>query len=392
MKYRFALSQKERKRRSRPRPLRLKGRDTLSHLPPRGFCRLSDPEPYLISKNGRKKGKRSRFADFYRASVARVRAKKANRKERLPLSLLTGICLGLLTVTVTTVAVLFLMTFAPLGRRYTTATVPDLTGKDPLSLSLEDVPFNFILQYEQNPDVPSGRVISQTPKGGVTRRIYAGDDYPEVVLTVSRAPDPYPLEDLTGLSQRDAELVLKNRSLLISFEAKASETPSGTVLSTDPPAGTPLYAGDRVTLLLSRGQSPKRTYVPDLVGLSESAARERLQYAGLTVGSVQYKVSSHAVGTVIEQQYPSQTMLEASSEVSLWVSLGAQYEIRLVPDLYGRSEEEAAALLRSYGLTVGSIHTVNNAAPRGTVISQSPLAGTPLTSSVWSVDLYVSSS
>lgn len=393
MKYRFSLSKKERSPRSRPTLARLKGRDTLSALPPRDFCPLSDPEPYLVSKGTGKRQKRnSRAAAAYRACVARVRARKAKRKERLPLPLLAGLCLGVLTITVATISVFLLLTFAPMARRYTTVTVPDLTGKDPLSFSLEDVPFNFILQYEENPEVSPGLVISQTPKGGVVRRLYSDDDYPDVVLTVSRAPTPYALENLVGLSLRDAELILKNHSMAVSFSAKASSEPSGTVLSTDPPAGTPLYGGDRVTLLLSRGAPPKRTYVPELLGLSESAARDRLQYAGLTVGTVQYKVSAHATGTVIEQQYPARTMLEANSEVSLWVSLGDQYEIHLVPDLYGRSEKEAAEILREYGLTVGSTYTVGNAAPKGTVISQSPLPGTPLTSSVWSVDLYVSSS
>ena len=72
-----------------------------------------------------------------------------------------------------------------------------------------------------------------------------------------------------------------------------------------------------------------------------------------------------------------------------------EYEIKRtdmsVPDLYGMSLEEAAEKLREFGLVIGNTYPVANAAPKGTVITQSPVAGTPLTSSTVSVDLYVSS-
>ena len=388
MKYRLTRSEKKHYPHPSGRLVRLKGSNTLRPLPPNGFYRLSDPEPYLLAKNKKRITPRERC----RMRLYRLRARRANKKERLTVPLIGGLCLGALTVTTVSAVVLFLIMFAPLSRPYTTVTVPDLTGKDPFSLSAEELPFNLILQYETNPEVPSGLVISQAPRGGVSRRIYSEHEYPELVLTVSRAPTPYSLEDLSGLSQREAELILKNQSLTVSIQSKESAQPGGTVLSTVPPAGTPLYEGDTVTLLLSREKKEKLTYVPELLGLSESEARERLQYAGLSAGEIRYTTSSAPAGTVIEQQYAAHTVLRAHTEVSLQISLGDHYSLRLVPDLYGKNEEEAAALLREYGLTVGSIYTVSNAAPKGTVISQSPLPGTPLTSSLWSVDLYVSSS
>ena len=156
--------------------------------------------------------------------------------------------------------------------------------------------------------------------------------------------------------------------------------------------GASLVAGDTVTLRVSSGQKPRRAYVPELCGIGESTAIDRLQYAGLRVGSIQYKASSLPIGTVIEQQYPAFSMVEADTSVNLWVSLGDHYTIRTVPDLYGMNRESAALLLRQYGLIVGDVYTVGNAAPKGTIISQSPLPGTPLTSAVYAIDLYVSSS
>ena len=73
------------------------------------------------------------------------------------------------------------------------------------------------------------------------------------------------------------------------------------------------------------------------------------------------------------------------------VSIGNRYDLRVVPDLYGMSEKDAVNALREQGLTVGAIYPLSHAAPRGTVIVQSPVAGTPITSSTVTVDLYVSS-
>ncbi|MBR2353029.1 MAG: PASTA domain-containing protein [Clostridia bacterium] len=396
MKYKFTPSKKERNPRSSHVSIRLKGSDKLRPIPPSRFYRLSDPEPFLQVGNKRKAPNRfriavKRVADGYRALFARMRQKRKHRREWLTLRLLRRLCLWTGAATALTLCVIFLVIFAPFGRPYMTLTVPDLTGKTLSSLSTEELPLNLIVHYEKNPSYSPDTVISQIPRGGVSRRIYSSEAYPDLVLTVSQAPAAYTLEDLSGKSLRDASLVLQNRSLRVTATEEYSSRPLGTVLSTDPPSGTSLYEGDTVTLRVSGGQKPRRAYVPDLSGLSESAARDRLQYAGLSVGRIQYQISSLPMGTVIDQQIPAYTMVQASTEISFCVSLGDRYMLKTVPDLYGRSETEAAGLLREYGLTVGRVYPIGNAAPRGTVISQSPLPGTPLTSSVWSVDIYVSS-
>ena len=66
-------------------------------------------------------------------------------------------------------------------------------------------------------------------------------------------------------------------------------------------------------------------------------------------------------------------------------------ELKSVPDLYGMTGIEAKEALRACGLVLGTVISVGSAEPKGTVIAQTPLPKTPITSSTVSVDVYISS-
>ena len=383
MTYRFRLSPRAGQEKRTFQSLRLKGARTLRHIPFKEFYRLEDPEPYLTV---RKMPKASRLGRL----LERLRARLGRTSPYRTLPLFAGAFCGLFTVTVLTLGLSTAFLFAPFWRSYVSVTVPDLCGCDPSEIDLQGMPIDLILHYEENPTVPAGLVISQSPRGGVARRLYSQRERLTLTLTVSRAPETFVLEDLKGLLQRDAVLTLKNRSLSVKVEKITSTRPAGTVLSTDPPAGTSLSSGRSVTLVVSKGQPVRRAYVPDLVGLGESEAVARLRYAGLPVGSIRYVSAEASAGTVLSQSYPAYSMVEADTPVDLTVSLGDRYTLKTVPDLYGMTTEQARALLALYGLTVGSIYRVGNAAPAGTVISQSPPPDTPLSSATVAVDLFIS--
>ena len=64
--------------------------------------------------------------------------------------------------------------------------------------------------------------------------------------------------------------------------------------------------------------------MPYLIGKSESDARSALDAAGLRLGRVSEEYSSSAPGTVIKQQYSSNTQLKKGSSVSITISKGPQ--------------------------------------------------------------------
>jgi hypothetical protein len=103
---------------------------------------------------------------------------------------------------------------------------------------------------------------------------------------------------------------------------QASATvPAGSVISQDPVAGTSVAAGSAVDLTVSTG--PASVSVPDVVGLTQSAATTAITNAGLVVGTVTQQASATVpAGSVISQDPVAGTSVAAGSAVDLTVSSG----------------------------------------------------------------------
>jgi beta-lactam-binding protein with PASTA domain len=115
--------------------------------------------------------------------------------------------------------------------------------------------------------------------------------------------------------------------------------------------------------------------VPNVVGLTQTAATTAITGAGLTVGAVSLVQSATVPAGVVMSESPIAGALVApGSAVSLTVSSGNQVA---VPDVVGQAQVAATAAITNAGLVVGTITTAPNATlPAGTVISESPTAGT----------------
>ena len=413
MQYRFRVSKKRTVPRSK-RPLRLKGENTLRRKAPLpepieeiSFYEFEETAPQrepaliaawrmlraLFKRLGTALSAAARAIGRFVTAVAKklIRPPRAKRIHALPV--LSGILCAALLVSALSAGTVLLGLFAGYGKAFDSVTVPNFVGSTPDAVLSEDESrFNLIVQYVQNPNVEPGVVISQTPHAGITRRLYGKNAYCSVTLTVSEPQVSYQLENLSGRTQRDAALLLRNRGMTIRVTEEYSNTVSkGTVLGTLPETGATLLAGDTVTLRVSLGKQLLLSSVPNLFGLSERDANSLLHAAGFEAGTVSYQTSSYPTGTIIAQSHPAYTSLEEGSVISYTVSAGDRYALRTVPDVYGMSLSEAEASLRSAGLVIGGTYPVAHAAPRGTVISQFPAAGTPITSSTVSVTLYVSS-
>ncbi len=334
------------------------------------------------------KKKRHPFLDLI-ARLLRRREVRAETHKTLPM--LWGALCGTLAVTLLCLSIPLTTLIAPYRRQGQVVTIPDFEGKEPSSVLSPDAPFHLIIRQEINPSVPEGLVISQSPSPGVRRTLKSKEDRQTVVLTVSKGQAQYTLADLQGLSRRSAELILANEGMVAHIVHEYSSGTSDTVLGTIPAPGTSLAEGQTVTLRICLGEKPLRAYVPNLCGLSQSAAYEALRQSGLPAGSISYASSSLPVGTVMEQELPAHSLVPAETAVGFRVSLGEHYEAKTVPDLYGLSTEQAILVLHRHGLAAGNRYTVSNPSAAGTVMTQSPLPGTPIDAALYSVDLYVSS-
>lgn len=117
------------------------------------------------------------------------------------------------------------------------------------------------------------------------------------------------------------------------------------------------------------------TFVPDLAGLEEAAARNALEGAGLTVGDVSETFSLTAdAGTVATQSIAADSEVAAGTALDFRLSLGPQPIF--VPELVDIPLAAAEDRLGSLALVPGVVTYINSdSVPRGSVVTQSAAAG-----------------
>lgn len=195
--------------------------------------------------------------------------------------------------------------------------------------------------------------------------------------------------DVTGKSSVIAQQMIEDHNLRVKLvEANDDDVPAGQVISQYPEAGAIVKEQRLVTLTVSRGG--EELTMPDLKSMSRSNAEEKLKKMGLKVGAVFEENSDEAVGTVIRQDPRSGARLTRGESVDITVSLGKKKKEVTVQNYTGLSVESAKSNLEANGLKLGSVTEEISGRPKGTVINQSPSAGTTLTEG-GSVSLVISS-
>ena len=322
---------------------------------------------------------------FISKGFAERKAKKINS-----LPILFGAALSSFLVCALTAAYIVFSLMLPYSKSYRSVKIPDLKDMRLEDIDLEGEAFNLIIQYENNPDIEDGRVISQTPAAGITRKIYESGGFCPISVKVSRHTTPTVPQGLTGKTLRDASLSLLRDGLSYTVKEIHSDAKKGTVIGCFPAEGASISSSDGVTLTVSVGSKELYTSVPSLTGLTESEALFRIKSSSLSVGEVTYVRSEKRAGTVISQSPSPYTTKKQGQSISFTVSAGAEFSVPVVPDLYGMTVEQAKEALYGVGLTVSSTYSVASGAKAKTVIAQSPIAGTPITSSITSVELHIS--
>jgi beta-lactam-binding protein with PASTA domain/lysophospholipase L1-like esterase len=128
--------------------------------------------------------------------------------------------------------------------------------------------------------------------------------------------------------------------------------------------------------------------VPNVVGMTQSAATTAISGAGLVVGTVANQYSDAvAAGLVISQNPEADTAVDTGSSVDLVISLGRP----VVPNVVGMTEADANAVITAIdNLTVGTVtDEYSDTVAVGLVISQNPEADMAVDTGS-SVDLVVS--
>jgi len=172
-------------------------------------------------------------------------------------------------------------------------------------------------------DYAAGYVYKQSPVAGRTVR-----EGQSVTLTVSLGIQSVTVPDVTNYLQADAEQQLKNLGVsVLVTQAVEPTVASGSVIRTDPAAGSQVAAGSTVVVYVSRPQVSTTAKVPSLVGLSSvNDARTLLVQNKLGLGSTTEQYSDKPAGTIIAQNPAAGSTVKVNGRVSVTVSAGPEPE------------------------------------------------------------------
>lgn len=163
---------------------------------------------------------------------------------------------------------------------------------------------------------------------------------------------------------------------------------AGQVIAQNPPAGSFVKYGRRIYLTISGGELT--VVVPDLKGRSLRDAKFSLTKNGLNLGEVEYQISQELPeNTVMAQTIAEGSSIKKGSSIGITISLGDGSGKVGIPDLVGKSVQDAQKLLAQKGLKVGNItYQINPDLVPNTILTQFPHPGDQVAMGQ-AVDLFV---
>lgn len=210
-------------------------------------------------------------------------------------------------------------------------TVPLVTGKklDDVQAMLEEKGFELVIQDSVFYDsIPRGMVLRQVPEADAVVKVNR-----TVYVTINRfvAPD-IELPKLSGLSFRNAEMLIRNIGLKVGDTSYRTDFAKNTVLEvlyqgkTILPGAT-IKVGTPVDLVLGSGVGNEAIVVPKLLGLTYEEARALLDAQGIILGAPVFNPGvSDSANAFVYRQRPAPTTLDgkrltmrAGQMIDIWL-------------------------------------------------------------------------
>ena len=247
------------------------------------------------------------IVDSSSGTVAVAPAKTKNNKARW---FFTGFA------TVLAASLIFLLGDNLFNTGPVTVAVPNVKAQtvEEATLALTEVGLIVGTQTPQSDDnAPKGTIIGQDPAAG--ELIELGQ---AVNLIVSAGKEQTSVPDLVDLaSSEDARLALTEAKLVLGKVTPIdSDKPEGTVIEQDPAANTAVDVGTLVSITVSNGKVP----VPNVVGKSQTDAKNTLLNAGFLVEVVFEENGAVAENTVISQTPAAKSVTLKGTTVTITVS------------------------------------------------------------------------
>ena len=182
--------------------------------------------------------------------------------------------------------------------------------------------------------------------------------------------------NVVGMNVDEAENALTTKEIPYTIEhANDDSVEADIVISQSVNKGDMIPAGSKVKIVVSAGK--EEVAVPNVVGYEVDKADTVLTEAGFKVTHA-YDYDENVEKDHVISQEPDSTQKAASgATVKITISNGAEVKEVEVPDLRGKTQQEASAALQNVKLNLGNItEEFSPTVPVGQVINQSTSVGT----------------
>ena len=179
---------------------------------------------------------------------------------------------------------------------------------------------NYTFKEQTDATVEKGYVISQSVDDGT-----AITKDTAITIVISSGKEMTSVPNVVNYEDSQATTLLEEAGLKVTHGyAYDDNVEKDHVISSDPVAGTEVEEGSTVKIIISNGKEQKKVVVPNLEGMSEADAAEKLTELNL-VGAPTYEYSDTVKeGQVISQDPVVNTEVDEQSTVSYVVSKGQE--------------------------------------------------------------------
>ncbi len=203
--------------------------------------------------------------------------------------------------------------------------------------------------------------------------------------------DTVKVPKVTGMNYIEAKKIIEEAGLEVKQgDVKYDETiPIGMILDQNPPSEETVKYGRRIYVTISGGE--QLVEVPNLKGKTLRDAKFSLEQRGLKLGeTVRKSTNEFPLDVVISQIIQPGSKLKKNSNLDLILSDGPFAGDLKIPELTGKTLEDAKKIIADSKLKLGKItYQTNNEIPAGQIIDQYPKFDKSANENT-AVDLFVS--
>ena len=193
----------------------------------------------------------------------------------------------------------------------------------------------------------------------------------------SSSPKDVQIPNVVGKTRDEAKVEVENSKLkfVVAKEIYSADVEEGRVISQDPTykADFTIKEGNTISVVISKGKELAK--MPKVIGAEYKNAETTLTDLGLKIEKIEEISQKVEEGYVISQEPDENTEIESGATVKIHVSKGNGKKKFEVPDVVGKSKDEAQKALTELGMEVTIKEKEDTNKSDGAVLEQSIESG-----------------